>query len=111
MKPARSEEGRDRYDAIAATIGSSGRAKPGKMFGMPSIFGPDHKAIMGYQDGRMIFKLAGRAHADALALPGAALFDPSGMGRPMKAWVQVPAAAANHWERLADAALAEAGGG
>ena len=39
----------------------------------------------------MVFKLEGDDHAQALALPGAQLFDPMG-GRPMKAWVQVPAA-------------------
>jgi len=55
----------------------------------------------------MIFKLAGRAHAEALALPGATLFEPMA-GRPMKAWVQVPATAADHWEMLAEAALAGA---
>ena len=111
MKQDRSEEGRDRYDALAEAIAASGRARPGKMFGMPSIFGPDRKSIMGYFDGHMVFKLAGKAHADALALPGAALFDPSGTGRAMKAWVQVPAASADRWEELAETALAEAGEG
>lgn len=45
-------------------------------------------------------------HAEALALPGAALFDPSGMNRPFRDWVVVPLASADHWPSLADAALA-----
>jgi hypothetical protein len=49
----------------------------------------------------MVFKLEGEAHATALALPGAMLFDPSGMGRPMKAWVRVPLEQASQWPRLA----------
>ena len=110
MNQERSEEGRDRYDALAATIAASGRARPGKMFGMPSIFGPDRKSLMGYFDGHMVFKLSGEAHAAALAIPGARLFEPMA-GRPMKAWVQVPAAAADHWEKLAETAMAEVGKG
>lgn len=108
MKQDPSEEGRGRYDEIAASIAASGRARPGKMFGMPSIFGPDRKSLMGYFDGHMIFKLSGKAHAEALAVPGAKLFEPMA-GRPMKAWVQVPASAAERWEQLAETALSEAG--
>ncbi len=40
-----------------------------------------------------------------LSLDGATHFDPSGAGRPMKAWVQVPAAHADEWPRLAAQAL------
>jgi hypothetical protein len=47
-------------------------------------------------------------HGRALALPGAVLFDPSGMGRPFKDWVEVPLSAAGEWPALADAALANA---
>ena len=110
MKQNPSEEGRERYDAIAASIAATGRAKPGKMFGMPSIFSPDRKSLMGYFDGHMIFKLSGKAHADALAVPGARLFEPMA-GRPLRAWVQVPASAANSWEKLAETALNEASTG
>lgn len=38
----------------------------------------------------VVFKLTGEDHADALELQGARLFDPSGKGRPMREWVQVP---------------------
>lgn len=38
----------------------------------------------------MVFKLTGQNHTDALSLEGAHLFDPSGKGRAMKEWVQIP---------------------
>ena len=53
----------------------------------------------------MVFKLNGETHATALALKGAVLFDPSGMGRAMKEWVVVPKAHAKQWPTLAAAAL------
>ena len=52
------------------------------------------------------FKLTGAYHAKALALTGAKLFDPSGKGRPMREWVQVPAAHASSWPVLAAQAAA-----
>ena len=53
----------------------------------------------------MTFKLRGPAHARALELAGARLFDPSAIGRPMKEWVEVPAASADRWDELAQEAL------
>jgi hypothetical protein len=41
----------------------------------------------------------------AADLAGARLFDPSGMQRPFKDWVEVPVAAAADWPGLAEAAL------
>jgi hypothetical protein len=75
------------------------------MFGMPTLK-LDGKALAGIYGEAMVFKLADDAHAEALGLPGAHLFDPSGMGRPMKAWVVVPPAHADRWEDLAELALA-----
>ena len=40
---------------------------------------------------------------------GAQQFDPSGLVRPMKAWVVVPLAQSGEWERLAQLALASVG--
>ena len=78
------------------------------MFGMPTLK-LDGKALAGLYGDAMTFKLSGVPHAEGLALPGAHLFDPSGMGRPMKAWVIVPVASAGEWERLAQMAVAEMG--
>ncbi len=74
------------------------------MFGMPTLK-LDGKALAGIYGDALVFKLAGDAHAEALGLPGAHLFDPSGMGRPMKAWVVVPPAHAAQWEHLAELAM------
>jgi hypothetical protein len=58
----------------------------------------------------MVFKLPDPdAHARALALDGAHLFDPSGAGRPFKEWVVVPEAHAREWESFSHAALTRAG--
>ena len=80
---------RERYDALAQAMVAGSGVVAGKMFGMP-VLKLGGKAFAGYQGGCMVFKLRGPAHARALGLPGAALFDPMG-GRPMKEWVQVPA--------------------
>ncbi len=59
------------------------------------------KAVLGSFDGGVVFKLgsAPEVHAEALALAGSVLFDPSGKGRPMKDWVVVNA---DHEPRLGD---------
>ena len=54
----------------------------------------------------MVFKLPDPdAHAQALALDGAHLFDPGGKGRPFKEWVVVPFEHADEWESFAVHAL------
>ena len=93
------------YEQVAARLAERSAVKASSMFGMPTLK-LDGKALAGVHGDAMVFKLSGEAHADALRLPGAHLFDPSGMGRPMKAWVVVPAEQAKEWERLAELALA-----
>jgi hypothetical protein len=100
----RSMEGRDRYDAIAQSLVAANGAEAAKMFGMPTLK-KNGKVFAGYYSGSMTFKLTGPAHAKALALPGARVFDPSGMGRAMAQWVEVSATSADHWEDLAKEAL------
>jgi hypothetical protein len=104
QREPRSSEGFERYDAIAQSLVAGAGASAAKMMGMP-ILKKDGKAFAGYASGSMTFKLRGRSHQEALQLPGARLFDPSGMGRPMKEWVEVPASASDHWESLAKAAI------
>ena len=103
-RPSVSPETMRRYEAIAAGLEQAG-VKASSMFGMPTLK-RDGKAIGGLYGDAMTFKLSGEALAGALRLEGAHPFDPSGMGRPMKAWVVVPAAQAAEWERLAQLALA-----
>jgi hypothetical protein len=98
----RAPEGREQYDALAADLAASGVAISGRMFGMP-VLKAGGKAFAGYVEGSMTFKLAEPRRSEALAIAGATLFDPMG-GRPMREWVQVPAAAASLWGELAEAA-------
>ena len=92
-----------RYDEIAAGLAGAG-VKASSMFGMPTLK-LNGKAIGGLWGDAMTFKLAPDALAEALRLDGVNLFDPSGLGRPMKAWVVVPTAHAAEWERLAQLAI------
>ena len=97
-----------RYEEIAAGLAERAGVKASSMFGMPTLK-LDGKALAGVYGDAMVFKLSGEAHTAALRLEGAHLFDPSGMGRPMKAWVVVPAAHATEWARLASMAMSEIG--
>jgi hypothetical protein len=93
------------YQEVAASLAQRADVKASSMFGMPTLK-HDGKALAGLYGDAMTFKLSGEAHVEALRLDGAHLFDPSGMGRPMKAWVVVPVAHAGDWERLGQLALA-----
>jgi hypothetical protein len=95
---------RPAYDAVAAALSSASGAEISKMFGMPCLK-IDGKAFAGFYEDEAVFKLGGDQHAAALALAGARLFDPSGMGRPMKEWVVVPPAHQASWADLARQAL------
>ena len=85
--------------------------EPSQMMGMPCVK-RSGKMVAGFRrsEGAMVFKLPDpAAHAEALALDGAHLFDPSGQGRPFKEWVVVPRAHAALWESFAAHALRPAG--
>ena len=97
-----------RYDEIAAGLAAAG-VMASKMFGMPTLK-RNGKAIGGLWGDAMTFKLSPDAVADALRLEGVQQFDPSGLGRPMKAWVVVPLAQSAEWERLARLALTASDG-
>ena len=97
-----------RYEEIADDLAArNADVELGQMMGMPAIKAGG-KMIGGFARGAgaMVFKLPDAAvREQALLLEGAKLFDPAG-GRPMKEWVQVPAAHATEWESLAEQALA-----
>ncbi|HLJ59094.1 MAG TPA: hypothetical protein VKZ50_05120 [bacterium] len=63
------------------------------------------KAFAGLYGDAMVFKLDGPTHARTLALSRTPLFDPSGRGRSMKAWVQVPLRHTTKWPTLTREAL------
>ncbi|MGW4249169.1 hypothetical protein [Nocardia sp. NPDC004722] len=77
-----------------------------KVFGKPAYKDADGKAFAClFQDALACRLLAGTPeHAEALALPGAELFDPSSRHRPMKDWVSVPHANADRWLDFAEIA-------
>jgi len=93
------EAGRARFDAVVEELRSELDIVETSMFGMPSVKRRDGKAFAGLNGDDMVFKLEGAAHAEALALDGAHLFEPMA-GRPMKAWVQVPPTHETQWAEL-----------
>jgi hypothetical protein len=81
--------------------------KVSQMFGAPCVKRDTGKVAFCSWQGDAVFKLVDEgAREHALALEGAALFDP-GMGRVMKEWVLVPAAHSGRWVELAGLALTD----
>jgi hypothetical protein len=99
-----SADARSQYDAVVDEVTATSPAKSSKMFGMPCLKNDSGKAFAGFYQDAMVFKLGGAAHARALELPGARLFEPMS-GRQMKAWVVVPAEHTALWLELAKQAF------
>jgi hypothetical protein len=96
-----------RYDELVADVTARhADVSPGQMFGMPCLK-RGGKVVAGlWKNGGLTVKLTDEAvREEALALPGAELFDP-GMGRRMREWVLVPADQADRWDDLVERALA-----
>lgn len=85
---------------IAAEFGPQQDVATSKWFGMPCLK-VDGKVFAALWAGDMAFKLTGEAHAQALQVEGAHLFDPRGKGHPMKEWVQIPAGQSSTWSHFA----------
>ena len=94
------------FERIAVKLAERPGVVRAKMFGMPGVKlkGTAFTGLFG-QD--MVFKLGAGSpgHAKALALKGSVIWDPSGMGRAFKDWVQVPLSHAKTWARFADLAF------
>lgn len=75
-----------------------------QMFGKPALK-VKGKAFACFFENEMVFKLSGDEHAYAISLSVAKLFDPSGKGRNMKEWVQVPYKHSKEWKNLAQVAF------
>ena len=99
-------DARERYDELVDDLcARNDDVEPAKMMGMPCVK-RGGKMVAGFTQGAMVFKLPEPdQHAEALALEGAHLFDPSGKGQPFKEWVVVPAGHADRWESFAEHAL------
>src|SRR4051794_28378838 len=94
-----------RFDEIVDELAPRG-VLPGALFGARSLT-VEGTAFACLKGGQLAVKLGAgsAAHASALDLVGASLFDPSGKGRPFKDWVAVPVAESAAWGRLAEAGL------
>lgn len=93
------------FDEIASDLAPRG-ATAGTMFGKRALKAHG-KAFACLKGSLLAFRLGDGtpAHGEALVLPGAELFDPSGKHRPFKDWVAIPIAHADVWPRYAETAL------
>lgn len=94
------------WEELVADITARYPLRESKMFGMPCLKRENGKVVAGsWKDGGLTVKLTDEAaREEALALPGAELFDP-GMGRRMREWVLVPASQSDDWLRLVEQAV------
>jgi hypothetical protein len=93
----------DGLDSLVAQFSPERGVARGKWFGKPCIKAGD-KVFVVLWGSALAFKLNGAAHAEALQISGAHLFDPRGKGSPMKEWVQIPTDASSAWPRFAELA-------
>jgi len=91
---------RQKLEDVAAQFSPELDVATGKWFGKPCLKAGG-KVFAALWGGDMVFKLTGEAHAEALQIEGAHLFDPRGKGHPMREWVQIPAAQSATWSRFA----------
>jgi hypothetical protein len=102
---------RTHFDVLAEELAPEG-VSVGSMFGHRSLMysgaGVSGKAIACLEVDTMVFRLGADspAHAEAMAMHGAHLFDPSKTGREMKDWVVVPTSTSDRWPDWAHAAVA-----
>jgi hypothetical protein len=92
------------YEKLVASFGETDGVSVSQMFGKACLK-INGKAFVAQHLEAVVFKLSGPDHARALALPGAALWDPSGKGRPMKEWVALPATTSQYFDAFTNAAL------
>ena len=99
-------DARQRFDEIVDDVlAQNDDVELTQMMGMPALK-RGGKLWVGFWKGEVVFKLTNpEAHAEALALEGAHLFDPGENGRAMKQWVVVPPAHEREWPHLAEVAL------
>ncbi|MFN8078000.1 MAG: hypothetical protein U0Q19_00400 [Kineosporiaceae bacterium] len=79
----------------------------GSMFGMRCLKRAG-KAFAGGFAGGLVVKLDAETLADAATLAHSRAFDPSGAGRPMKAWIVLGTEHQDRWPEFAVAAYAAA---
>jgi hypothetical protein len=98
------------YDDLAEEFQHRG-ATAGAMFGRRALK-REGKVFAVLQDDALACSLGieTTAHAAALGIPGAHLFDPGRRGRPFKDWVSIPLEQSAQWHEFAIAAFERLGG-
>lgn len=93
------------FDAIAVDLVARG-ATLGQMMGHPMLKVGSSMFAAHTGDGHLAVKLGRKTaeHAEALELPGAAVWSPGGSGRLFYDWVSLPPEQEDHWMRFAEAA-------
>jgi len=92
-------------EELAVLAHSLEAAQPGQLFGKPSLKVGKAHFICGFQQ-CLVVKVGREAIEEMLPeFEGSVLFDPSGKGRPMKDWLQVPESYKEQWPALARLAL------
>jgi hypothetical protein len=98
------------YGKLVDALVDGNEVTAGQMFGKQCLK-VGGKAFLALQGDVLAFKLGSPEHGKALSLPGSALWDPSGKGRPMKEWVAVPVSSSRSFKSLAKGALEYVRGG
>ena len=75
------------------------------MFGKP-CYNYGRKPFIMFFDDELVCKLFDEIRKEAIQLKGTSLFDPSGKGKPMKNWIQLPFTHKKKWEHYAQKAFA-----
>ncbi len=81
------------------------QASLGKWFGLESL-NLDGKPFGAFFQGELVLKLGAEKISEIIErYPGAKLFDPSGRGRAMKDWLQIPNEFQEDWDSLSESAI------
>ena len=92
------------YEKLVARLRGTPGVAAGQMFGKACLK-INGKAFVAQHRDTVVFKLSGTAREEALSLPGAVLWDPSGRGHPMKEWIALPEGQSKNYGPFANAAL------
>lgn len=79
----------EEFEKLVVILATTYDGVAGQMFGKKCIKINNKAGIALFKD-CIVFKLPEKPHSEAISLEGSCLWDPSGKGRAMKEWVQLP---------------------
>ncbi len=97
------------YEKLVSSLSASEEITASQIFGKACLKAGG-KAFVAQHKETIVFKLPEPHHSKAIGLPDAVLWDPSGMGRPMKEWVALPVSQRKTFKNFAASALAYVSG-